>query len=521
MKHLLTICAAVLICVTAVAQQRTPKRPVDRIVVGAPSGEIIAPEIYGQFAEHLGRCIYGGIWVGKESPIPNVDGYRSDVLQALQQLHIPVLRWPGGCFADNYHWQDGIGDPAQRPKMVNSNWGGTVEDNSFGTHEFLDLCELLGCEPYISGNIGSGSVEEMSKWIEYMTSDADTPMANLRRANGRDKPWKVRYFGLGNEAWGCGGQMTAEYYSDLCRRYGEYCRNYSGNRLLKVASGASDGDYHWTEVLMQRVAGRVGALSLHYYTVEDWNHKGSATEFDTERYLSTLSKAVAIDSVITCHEQTMDRYDKECRTGLFIDEWGTWFDVEKGTNPAHLYQQNTMRDAMVAALSLNIFHRHCRRVRMTNIAQAVNVLQAMILTRDDGAMVLTPTYYVFSMYAPHQGAAFVPLTIESECLVGAQRGKGAVDAVDATASIKEGKLHITIVNADPQNDRTVEVDLEQTGVTKFRSGSILTCPHLTDCNTFDNPDAIKTARFDKVSLSKQGKMSVEVPCKSIVMIEAE
>ena len=378
------------------------------------ASQIIPKEIYGQFAEHLGSCIYGGLWVGEDSDIPNTNGYRTDVLNALIDLKVPVLRWPGGCFADEYHWMDGIGPKESRPKMVNNNWGGTIEDNSFGTHEFLNLCELLGCEPYISGNVGSGSVEKLAKWVEYMTSDGDSPMARLRRQNGRDKAWNVKYLGVGNESWGCGGNMRPEYYSDLYRRYSTYCRNYDGNRLFKVASGASDYDFNWTDVLMQQVGHRMDGLSLHYYTVSGWDgSKGSATKFDANRYYWTLAKCFEVEDVIQKHCEIMDRYDPQKRIHLLLDEWGTWWDVEPGTNPGHLFQQNTLRDAFVAALSFDIFHKYTDRLKMANIAQIVNVLQSMILTNND-KMVLTPTYHLFKMYNVHQNATFIPLNINCE-----------------------------------------------------------------------------------------------------------
>ena len=319
----------------------------------------ISKHIYGQFAEHLGTCIYGGLWVGPDSDIPNTQGYRNDVLNALKKLQIPNLRWPGGCFADEYHWMDGIGPKENRPKMVNNNWGGTIEDNSFGTHEFLNLCELLGCEPYISANVGSGTVEEMAKWIEYMTSEGDSPMARLRRQNGRDKAWNVKFIGVGNESWGCGGSMRPEYYADLYRRYSTYCRNYDGNRLFKIASGASDYDYNWTEVLMKNVGGRMDGLSLHYYTVPgDWKQKGPATGFDKVAWYRTLKKSLYMEELLTRHGAIMDSYDPAKRVALVVDEWGAWYDVEPGTNPGFLYQQNSMRDAALAALTLNLFNHH-------------------------------------------------------------------------------------------------------------------------------------------------------------------
>ena len=317
-----------------------------------------------------GTCIYGGLWVGENSDIPNVKGYRTDVFNALKDLQVPVLRWPGGCFADEYHWMDGIGPKENRPKMVNNNWGGTIEDNSFGTHEFLNLCEMLGCEPYISGNVGSGTVEELAKWVEYMTSDGDSPMANLRRKNGRDKAWKVKYLGVGNESWGCGGSMRPEYYADLYRRYSTYCRNYDNNRLFKIASGASDYDYEWTKVLMERVGSRMNGLSLHYYTVSGWTgSKGSATRFDKDDYYWTMGKCREIEDVIRRHCAIMDEYDKDKNVALMLDEWGTWWDEEPGTVRGHLYQQNTMRDAFVASLSLDIFHKYTDRLKMANIAR--------------------------------------------------------------------------------------------------------------------------------------------------------
>ncbi|MDE6395150.1 MAG: alpha-N-arabinofuranosidase, partial [Duncaniella sp.] len=409
------------------------------------TNQVILPEIYGQFAEHLGACIYGGLWVGPESSIPNTNGYRNDVLQALKELKVPVMRWPGGCFADEYHWRDGIGPVKDRPSQVNNNWGGTVEDNSFGTHEFFNLCELLGCEPYLSGNVGSGSVEELAQWVEYITA-ADGPMARLRKENGREKPWKLKYLGVGNESWGCGGNFTPEYYSDVYRRYQTYCRNFSGNKLYKIASGASDYDYKWTDVVMKKAHRLMNGISLHYYTVTGWHgSKGSATKFDDRKYYWTLGKCLEIEPVIEKHDSIMGHYDPKKRIGLLVDEWGTWWDVEPGTNPGHLFQQNTMRDAMVAALSLNVFQRHTDRVKMANIAQVANVLQSMVLTRGD-QMVLTPTYYVFKMYIPHQGATPVPLDVNTSSIdAGDNR---TLDLLQATASRKDGKVTVSLTNVD-------------------------------------------------------------------------
>lgn len=478
------------------------------------STQTISREIYGQFSEHLGNCIYGGIWVGKNSPIPNINGYRKDVFEALKKLHVPVMRWPGGCFADDYHWMDGIGDPTKRPRKVNNWWGGSVEDNSFGTNEFLNLCEMLECEPYISGNIGSGSVEEMSKWVEYMTSDADSPMANLRRQNGREKPWKVKYFGLGNESWGCGGNMRPEFYANLFRQYGTYCRNYGNNNLYRIASGASSDDYNWTNVMMKEIGNHMNGVSLHYYTCKGWSgSKGSATTFTNDEYLITLGQSVFIDTLIRKHIAVMDKYDPQNRVGLLVDEWGTWFDVEPNTNPGFLYQQNTMRDAMVAALSLNIFHKYSNRVKMANIAQVVNVLQAMILTKDD-KMVLTPTYYVFDMYSVHQGAKYLPLNVETP-YVKPSAGV-ALPQISATASRNsKGDINISLTNIDLTKDQEVSVSLPYNA--KVVEARILTAANIADYNNFDSADKVKPATFKKVKVEK-GKLTLSLPAKSIVAI---
>ncbi|MFZ4454608.1 MAG: alpha-N-arabinofuranosidase [Bacteroidales bacterium] len=474
----------------------------------------INKEIYGQFAEHLGTCIYGGIWVGENSSIPNTKGYRNDVLSALKELHIPVLRWPGGCFADEYHWMDGIGQRENRPKIVNNNWGGVIEDNSFGTNEFFNLCELLGAEPYLSGNVGSGTVEELAKWVEYITSAGDSPMARMRRQNGREKPWHLKYLGVGNESWGCGGHMTPAYYSDLYRRYSTYCREYDGNKLCKIASGAGDYDYNWTETLMTNAAGLMNGISLHYYTVKGWKgSKGSATKFDKEDYLWTMGKCLEIEDVLKKHIAIMDNIDPKKKVGLMVDEWGTWWDQEPGVNSA-LYQQNSMRDAFVAALSLNIFNNYTERVKMTNIAQIVNVLQAMILTKD-AKMVLTPTYHVFNMYKVHMGATNIPLEIQSDSLSSSKRKFASINA--SASKDTADNIHITLANIDPDKEQKIEIVLPVQKVAKV-VGTILTAKTIDTYNTFENPNVVTPTVFNGAKLTKTG-LSITVPAKAIIALE--
>jgi alpha-N-arabinofuranosidase len=492
-------------------------------LVSEPSGRIIPKEIYGQFAEHLGTCIYGGLWVGEDSSIPNTNGYRNDVLQALKELKVPVLRWPGGCFADEYHWRDGIGPKANRPRLVNNNWGGTIEDNSFGTNEFLNLCELLGCEPYVSMNVGSGTVQEAAQWVEYMNAE-DGPMAKLRKENGREKPWNVKYIGVGNESWGCGGNMRPEYYADLYRRYQTYCRNYNGKQLFKIASGSGDYDLHWTETLMKQAGRTMNGLSLHYYTVSGWDgSKGSASDFTTEDYYWTLGKCLDIENCISEHSALMDKYDPKKQIALMVDEWGTWWDEEPGTVQGHLYQQNTLRDAMVAALSLNIFHKHTDRVKMANIAQIANVLQSMILTKD-AQMVLTPSYYVFKMYNVHQNATYLPLELTCEHREVREQmkkdpeKKRTIPLLSATASQSaDGTVHLSLANVDLTQTDEVTIDLSQLKL-KTVTGEILTSPNISDKNTFETPEKVKPAPFKAYKLSK-GILTVQMPAKSIVALE--
>jgi alpha-L-arabinofuranosidase len=487
----------------------------NRIIVKAQDGTVkISRHIYGHFSEHLGRCIYGGYWVGEDSPIPNVRGIRKDVVAALKKIKIPNLRWPGGCFADEYHWMDGIGPRSERPKMINTHWGGVTEDNNFGTHEFLDLCSLLDCEPYICGNVGSGTVQELSQWVEYCNFDGVSPMAELRKKNGRDSPWKVRYWGIGNENWGCGGNMTPEFYADNYRRYATYARTYGDAKLYKIACGSSGEDLNWTRVLMEKAGRHMDALSLHNYTVTgDWSCKGSATEFGETEWLATMKKAGRMEELVQKHSKIMDEYDPEKKVGLIVDEWGTWFDVEPGTNPGFLYQQNTVRDALVAGIHFNIFNNHAERIHMANIAQTINVLQSVILTEGPN-MVLTPTYHVFDMYKVHQNAVKLPVYVESETV-------RDIAAVSASASIDgDNKIHISLTNTDPVKQQSITIELRgwNIGASTELKGHIVTSDRMQDHNTFAKPDTVALKNFSGAKISGSA-VNVELPPRSVVTLE--
>ena len=488
-----------------------------RLVVHADSGrDTISRHIYGQFAEHLGRGIYDGFWTKSGTGRWHV---RDDVIAALRKIQVPNVRWPGGCFADRYHWQDGIGPPEQRPTIVNTMWGNVTEDNSFGTHEYLDLVERLGAAPFIVGNVGSGTPREMAEWWEYVSFDGTSPMTTLRKQNGHATPWSVRLWGVGNESWGCGGNMTPEYYADVYKRFATFLASYGPVRPFRIATGPNSEDVHWTDVVMRDAGRMIDGLDLHYYTVVgSWAHKGSSTEFGEREWFTALQKALHVEDLITRHAAVMDQYDARKRVALVVGEWGLWHDVEPGTNPGFLYQQNTLRDALVAAVSLDIFNRHADRVRMANIAQTINVLQAMILTEGD-RMVLTPTYHVFELYTVHHDAVLLPMTLEGTEPRYELEGQ-SIPAVSGSASRdKEGRIHVTLTNLDPNRGRAVSGEITGAQVSRV-SGRVLTAAAMNAHNTFDQPAAVQPAPFTGARLSGE-KITVDLPPKSVVLLELQ
>jgi len=484
-------------------------------------GDKISRYLYGQFAEHLGRSIYEGIWVGEDSDIPNTRGLRNDVVAALKELHIPVIRWPGGCFADEYNWRDGIGPRAERPVRINTHWGWVLEDNSFGTHEFFELVEMLGSEAYIAGNIGSGSPRDMAQWLEYMTADNDTTLARLRRANGRDEPWNVPFFGVGNETWGCGGSMQPDYYTHLYKRYATFLKAPEGNRPKRIASGGMNERTDWTEALAAGVnvgenwAYSLDGISHHYYTLPTgvWDKKGTATGFPEEEWISTLYNTMLVDGYLAANEAVLDAHDPDGKIGIYLDEWGMWYDPEEGHEPGFLYQQNSIRDAVVAALNFNIFHRHAERLHMANIAQTVNVLQAVVLTQGD-RILRTPTYHAFEMYIPFQDSTFVPLM--SKGVPDYELGDVTVPQVSATSAITgDGQLVIGLVNLHAHDaiDVTVEIEGFEAGAA---SGRVLTGDAFDAHNTFDNPEAVTPTSL--AATIDESELRVLLPARSVSVI---
>jgi alpha-N-arabinofuranosidase len=480
-------------------------------------GPVINPNIYGQFAEHLGAGIYEGVWVGEKSKIPNTNGYRNDVIDALKNLKVPVVRWPGGCFADEYHWRDGIGDRAKRPVKVNTHWGGVAETNEFGTHEFMAFAEMIGTKVYISGNVGSGSPQEMADWMEYMTSDTVSTLANERRKNGRDKPWDVHYFGIGNETWGCGGNMTPQWYANLFRQYATFIKAPRGKRPVIVASGDRDEGTAWAEVLTTQVERDLDAISHHFYTIPTgvWQKKGNSIGFPEAEWISTLRNTLRVDEFIVNNVKILDKNDPKGKVAFYVDEWGTWYDPEPGREPGFLWQHNTLRDALVAGLNFNVFHKHARRVQMTNIAQMVNVLQAMILT-DGPKMALTPTYHVFHMYIPFQGATYLPTDISAPDY---KLGEVAVPSVTVSAARdKDGKLQLALVNTDPHKEAVVTTKLTGASATSAQ-GRVLTAKTMDARNTVDAPEAIYPV---KISAERKGSALVlRLPPMSVSVVKLQ
>ena len=509
-RAFLLVILVILFYCAGIAQENTI------ILKTGQAKDTISRFIYGHFAEHLGRCIYGGIWVGEDSDIPNIRGFRSDVIDALKEIDIPVLRWPGGCFADLYRWKDGIGPKEDRPPILNVFWGQVTEDNSFGTHEFLDLCELLNTEPYIAVNVGSGTVADAADWVDYVTSDKDSPMTRLRKQNGRVDPWKVKFWGIGNENWGCGGNMEADYYADLFKRYSSYCR-----AEYKVASGGLNFDLNWTETLMKKTQHEqrlIQGLSYHHYTFcHSWGIKGPAYGFPEEDWFLTLSKNVRMEDNLEQQIAMMEKYDPDNHVALIADEWGNWHDAEPGTNPGFLYQQNTLRDALTAGIYLNVFNSHCYRVKMANIAQTVNVLQAMVLTKDK-ELVKTPTFYVFKLYKVHQDALQIPSEVQCENYT---YENDSIPALSVSASKnKEGFINVSVVNTNPNKDINAVIKIDNNSKFRVEKAEVITAKAMDSLNDFGKEEQVNIKSFSGYKL-KGNEIHVALPSKSIVQLTLE
>ena len=519
---LLAASAALAVAPTALADPApVDLTPAELTIDMRAKGETIDRNIFGQFAEHLGSGIYGGVWVGKDSKIPNLRGIRSDVVAALKALKVPNVRWPGGCFADEYHWRDGIGPAVKRRVQINTNWGGVAEPNSFGTEEFMDFIGQIGADAYVSVNVGSGTPAEAGDWLEYMTAEKGTTVVNERVANGHAAPYKVAMLGLGNENWGCGGAMSGEHYVEEMKRFSHYIRNFNpaqrgAGKMKWVAVGWDSGQNDYTEAVMSAWANRVyswdiDGVSLHNYVVGGWPPHMNATGFGVDEYAPVIQETYNMDALITRQSRIMDKYDPKKQLFLAVDEWGAWLAPTPGTNPGFLVQQNSLRDGILAAVNLNIFARHADRVKAANIAQMINVLQAMILT-DGDKMVLTPTYHVFAMYVPFQDATVVPVKVDAGDYV---QDKITLPRVDAMAARdKDGRLWLSLVNIDPQVAVSLRIANIQTA-----SGQVLTAARVDSVNSFAKPGEVAPRLI--VSKADSRGLVLDVPAKSVMVVRLD
>ena len=519
------LCGFILMAIGATvpfADAQKLEMSVDVSQVGAK----IDRNIFGQFAEHLGHGIYDGIWVGPDSTIPNTRGIRNDVVAALKAIHVPNVRWPGGCFADEYHWRNGIGGP--RTITLNPNWGGVLEPNSFGTHEFMDFLDQIGAEAYLSVNVGSGTPREGSEWLEYLTTAQPTTLAKERAANGHPAPYTIGFLGIGNESWDCGGNMTPDYYLSQLKIYSRFVRNFNPaqqdkQQMLKIAVGPGGGESRWTEwteAIMKAYQHHswswdMNGLSMHFYTVVRWPPSFKSMGFGEAEYSQILKSTLEMEDLIAKHSAIMDKYDPEKKVALVVDEWGAWYAPLPGSNPGFLVQQNSLRDAVLAALNLNIFARHADRVRMANIAQMVNVLQAMIIT-DKEKMVLTPTYYVFKMYLPFQDATLIPVSFDAGTYTHDKITLPRVDAI--AAKDKAGRFWLELTNVDP--NEPVEIEVTLAGIrAKSATGETLTAPKVDTVNTFDAPHTLQPK---PISAKVQGdKLVLKLEPKSVTVISVD
>jgi alpha-L-arabinofuranosidase len=495
----------------------------------------IAPALHGQFAEHLGELVYPGVWVGEDSPVPNVGGIRSDVVDALRPLAIPVLRWPGGCFADDYHWRDGIGPRHERPSRLNVHWGMAPEPNQFGTHEFMAFTRAIGAEPYFAGNLGSGTPQELRDWIEYCNHQGGTTLSDERIGNGAGEPFGIRYWGIGNENWGCGGRISPQEYAEQYSRFRTFAFPFGGNPVYAIAAGANGNDWEWTRSFLGQLQSSslgsgnrlatVQAMAAHYYC----GTAGTATDFSEEQWYELLAKAAAIEGIVTGHRQLMDVVDPERSIGLIVDEWGTWHPVEEGKPRGGLYQQNTMRDALVAALSLDVFHNHAEKLVMANIAQLINVLQSLLLV-DESRCITTPTYHVFALYAAHRGGQAVTVRTDAEVISDGGQAADQCDScyldgsapglrrVTGSASLHDDRVVVTMVNASAHAPVDVVLDLGGVDVSTLTS-TTLGADDIHAHNTFEAPDTVKP-QGEQVLQSARGTATVVLPPASVTRLVA-
>ena len=467
----------------------------------------VSPEIYGHFTEHIGGVIYGGIWVGKNSDIPNIKGFRKDIVEKLKAIHAPVIRWPGGCFAEIYDWRDGIGE--NRPTRLNwwTNRDGKYESNAVGTHEFMDFCEAVGAKAYFAANLTTVSPLHIRNWMDYCLSPkGSTTLACEREANGHPEPFDIPYWGVGNENWGGGGEMTPQFYSDEFRRFATVLKNDFPNAEL-FACGEDAARYDWTHGFMRGVEAcgvRFSGYAMHYYT----HGVGEAIDFTEQDWDGQMKSAALMEDIIKRNWHIICGYGMENKARLVVDEWGCWHKENSGPSKgANLFeQQSTMRDAMVTALTFNIFNNHCDKVRMANAAQLVNNLHCLFLASGENC-ITTPTYHVFDLYQEHQGAKAIRTAVS---------GKEDDAELTVSASVKDGKTLVTVGNLSCKKDVTVSLESVGGKISGEAEAVLLYSEDVHAHNTFEAPQTVAPIRMDldirkPFVLPKAGILAIRFP----------
>jgi alpha-N-arabinofuranosidase len=511
------------------------------VMIDEPIGRI-SPNLYGQFTEHIGGVIYDGVWVGKGSKIRNQDGIRSELIDRMKQIHVPVIRWPGGCFADSYDWKDGIGPAATRPRRTNF-WeedhdaarlhekGPQIfEPNQFGTDEFNHFCKLVGAEPYLAANVRSLPALEFDRWVEYCNSPAgSTTLAETRAANGYPQPFGVKFWGVGNESWGCGGDFTAEQYASEFRRYASWVPE-CGVDLQLIGSGPNGNDSDWTRRFFAHLGEgydnpKFTGWSVHHYAwnlsrgkTGDWvQGKGDALKFDPVDWYELLHESDRIETILHDQWGVMGQYDKAHRVKLVVDEYGPWYREGTEVDPTHIFgQQITMRDALATALTLDTFNRNAEKVSMATCAQLVNNINALFLCHED-RFIVTPNYFVFEMYAAHQGAQSVRADFSAADVVYDRDGKSATFwGLKGSASRKGNVVTVSAVNPDLRNAKQTQIALRGAKAVSAK-GRVLAAGEMHAHNSFDQPDRVKSAALE-VSVSA-GLLNVVLPAASVSTFE--
>ena len=472
------------------------------VLLDEPIGTI-RPALYSQFAEHIGGVIYDGIWVGPESKVANIDGIRKALVEHVRQIGPIVVRWPGGCFADKYHWRDGIGPRSKRPRRF-GRWREETETNQFGTHEFIRFCRLCGAEPYLAANVGTGSPEEFQQWVEYCNAPAgSTSLADERATNGDREAFGVRYWGVGNESWGCGGKFTPDDYCREYRRFTDWLPQYSVPLYL-IAAGPNGNDLDWTRRFFAKWAdgqrAPIQGWAPHYYC----GTTGHALNFNRDQWYEQLAKANRMETLIKDQWGVLGEFDPKHKVKLVVDEWGSWHPEGTEINKRHLFEQmSTLRDALVAALTLDTFNRHADKVDMANVAQLVNNLHSLFLA-DGDKFVATPNFHVYAMYRPHQGANGVRIEVQApEVSFQAGGREQRIFRLAGSASRTGQKVAtVTLVHSHATEPAEIVIRLRG-GIANQVHRTVLTDQQLNAHNTFEKPGALVPRSTAEPTLSGQ------------------